>query len=380
MDRSTDSSALWWMVPGVGFVVLVALAVVVGGQPGQGGTESSYDATPEGVRAAYLLLEELGYPVTRSKRPAGRGVKWVLFPTHAQKDVDVLDRWVRDGGTLVLGAFPGEFTAKLGLRLQERRLPAGGDEAAAEGLGVTQLDGGRTEVSGPDPDGRVVVRAGGAPFVSVHPWGRGEVWLLNRPDFLRNRLIARADNGVLVCRLAEAVLEQQPGGIEYDEYFHGQRERPGVTDLLLQPPTVWVTLQGVLLAGFILWHVAPRFGAVRAEAPAARRSRTEFLEAMATLLERKGDYADAYRTARDDLLRELSRDLGLPAGTPPLQVARAAARRRPVSAETLETLLSTGTPPETGTVAFLRGINELERVRAQYFSPQGHKEHQEFAS
>ena len=48
--------------------MLMGLALVFGKPPEQAKVRTSYDASFEGFRAAYLLLDELGYPVARSKR------------------------------------------------------------------------------------------------------------------------------------------------------------------------------------------------------------------------------------------------------------------------------------------------------------------------
>src|SRR5262249_28000186 len=153
-----------------------------------------------------------------------------------------------------------------------------------------------------------------------HRRGRGQVWLIHRPDFLRNQRIGRADNGILLCRLTEAGLRERSGPLAFDEFFYGLRERPSVVGLLLKPPTVWGTAPAVPLLLLALWHHGPRFGGLRAVAPPSRRSAEEFLDAMTALLHRKGDQADAFRTARDDLKLEIEKELGLPAGTAPERV------------------------------------------------------------
>src|SRR5262249_55226492 len=158
----------------------------------------------------------------------------------------------------------------------------------------------------------------------------GEIWLLNRPELFSNRQLPRGQNAVVLCRLATDVLQRQSGKLAFDEYFHGMQERPGVLELLLQPPTLWITLQGLLLLGLHLWRNVPRFGTLRSIPITRRRSKEEFLDAMAVLLERKGDYADAFATAWHDLTREMESALGLPAGRPAEEILREAERRQSV--------------------------------------------------
>jgi hypothetical protein len=368
MTEADWSPKLWWTVPAAGFLILMLLSVLTARPSHEHLTRSSYDATPEGIRAAYLLLEELKYQVVRSKQAAGGAVRWVLFPTLAKKDVDVVDRWVRGGGALLLADTSTEFAQGLGINLARQDSPAGEAGESATGLGVSRLVGGETRIDSPGQQGRVVVSAGGKPFVTVYRHGRGEVWLVNRPEFLQNQWIGKADNGVLVCRLAEAMLEGRSGNLAFDEYFHGMRDLPGVTELLLRPPTLWVTVEAILVAAVVLWHYLPRFGTLRPPRAVRRRSKEEFLDAMASLLERKADYAEAYRTVREDWLREIEQELALPPQTHLDQVIREAAQRRGMDPGELAAVLSSqrvsaGSRP----AAFVKALTDLETSRNEFF-------------
>ena len=394
MNQSDWSPKWWWAVPAAGFLVLMLVCMLIGNPVTRDLTHSSYDASPEGIRAAFLLLDELQYPVVRSKQPTGGSVKWVLLPTFTKRDVDVLGRWVREGGALLLADTGTEFAQGLDINLATNKdsgsvpqasrpltpnpSPQGGEggfsEENASGLEVSHLVVGKVRVEWPDHLGRVLVRAGGEPFVTVYRHGRGEIWLVNRPEFLQNQYIGKADNGVLVCRLAEAMLRGHPGKLAFDEYFHGMRDRPGVVQLLFEPPTLWVTLEGLLVAGVLLWHFLPRFGTLRPPPPARRRSKEEFLGAMASLLERKADYADAYRTVREDFLREIEQELGLPPQTPVEEVVREAARRRGMNAEALGQVLSSRrVPAGSRPAAFVKALNDLETSRNEFFHGRHHR-------
>jgi hypothetical protein len=160
------------------------------------------------------------------------------------------------------------------------------------------------------------------------------------------------------------MLDERPGRIAIDEFFHGLRDRPNVITLLFEPPALWVTLQGLFLVAVIIWQNAPRFGAVRAVPMRSRRSKEEFLDALAYLLSQKGDYVKAYTAARDAFRRELEAELGLPAGAPDEQIIREAVARRPIRPGRLRRVLSgkalTANP---GARAFLEVLNELETAR-----------------
>src|SRR5262249_9512615 len=154
------------------------------------------------------------------------------------------------------------FAAALGLRTCDGDGLSGVRPAA--GLDVESLSTGDASVDVLDEDGRPWdgVSVDGQPLVTVVPRGRGEGWVLRRPDVLRNEHLRHPGNAVLACRLAEAMLAERPGRLAFDEFYHGLRERPGVVALLLRPPMLAVTVQALALTALLLWSAAPRFGPV----------------------------------------------------------------------------------------------------------------------
>ncbi len=376
MTANDQTAKLWWAVPAATILMLMGLALVFGKPPEQAKVRTSYDASFDGFRAAYLLLEELGYPVVRSKRPTGGAARLVLFPNAAQDKANLLDSWIREGGIVILAVQKEEFANELGMSLKIQKLNEDPQEEPASGAGITQLAGGTFRVEWPEQAGEVWAKAGDQPVIPIYGRERGQIWLVNRPEFLTNRQLQRADNAVLLCRLAEKALRERSGKLSFDEYFHGMHERPGVTELLLQPPALWITLQGLVLLGLLLWRFAPRFGNPRSVGSGRRRSKEEFLDAMAALLERKGDYADAFWTAWEDLIHEMGRELGLPADTPGDRILQEAERRRPIRLVRFRRLLTavvarSQTAPQqgrAGKLAFVKALHELENARDEFFN------------
>src|SRR5438876_11063960 len=122
MVANDQTAKLWWAVPAATILMLMGLALVFGKPPEQAKVRTSYDASFEGFRAAYLLLEELGYPVERSKRPAGGAARFVLFPNVAQDKANLLDSWIREGGIVILAVEKPEFAGQLGMSLKLQTL------------------------------------------------------------------------------------------------------------------------------------------------------------------------------------------------------------------------------------------------------------------
>src|SRR5947199_2407021 len=118
MAEPERSLKLWWTVPIGGFALLILIALLFGQQPPPLRPGTSYDASDRGFRAAYLLLEELRYPVFRSRRATEGGVRWLLFPEPARRETPALDAWVRRGGKLLLATDSLAFARDLGIDLE----------------------------------------------------------------------------------------------------------------------------------------------------------------------------------------------------------------------------------------------------------------------
>jgi hypothetical protein len=214
-----------------------------------------------------------------------------------------------------------------------------------------------------------MLELGGSAVAVRHERGAGQVWLLHRPEIVRNERIGEGNNGIAIVRLAERMLaeaerrDRRPV-IYFDEFYHGLRERPGVLAILFTPPMHWFSIAALIFLSLLLWHAMPRFGAVRPDAPPNRRSKEEFLDAVAGLLARNRDYGDAFRTARAALLREVERELGLPAGTPLTQVVHEL-RGRP-NGERLASFLGTAAEPRSP-AQLVDALNHLEQARNEFW-------------
>lgn len=354
---------LWWIIPVATILLLISLVVVFGGPEKPPGYGTSYDASRGGFRALYLVLEELKVPVTRSRRQLSKGVRWVLFPGESSATAQ-LKEWVQDGGNLLLADVRPDFARGLGMDLQVTD-DATPTEQDASGFEARRIVGGAHFVTWAGRSGQVLAEAGGKPLITTYEMGRGTVWLVNRPDMLSNRQLHAADNAILAYHVARAMLAERPGELAFDEFVHGLRDRPGIFELLLTPPALWVTLQGGVVLGLLLWHAMPRFGNLKSAAPPPRRSKQEFVDAMAWLLERKGDYAQALATVRTGALREVERALGLPPGTPVEQLLAEVQVRRPERSAALRRLAA---PPHAiNATTFIHAMNELETARREFF-------------
>jgi len=362
----------WWAVVAGVLLCLSLLAMLSARMPQRPANHGSYDAGDSGTRAAYLLLEAMGIPVSQSKRMAEGNVRWLLFPLADPKEIEVLKDWIQAGGVLLLADPGSEFTRSLGVEVQD----------GADAKDFIELKMGensfRVEVSNKhielkNRSGRGWPPNDGEPFVSIITRGRGEIWLLHYPNFVKNSILLRGvqkanENAQVLYRLAQAIREEHPETIYVDEYYHGMRERPTVTDLLLKPPVLWTSLHGLVLLLLVLWAFSPRFGRLLELPPARRRSKEEFLDALANILDKKHAYDYASKTVRDAFVRDLARDLGLPASaTTELVIQQAQLRRKKVAPERLRRGLLPHHPVNDATI-FLATLHELDNLRHACFA------------
>lgn len=361
-ESPPPASILWFAIPACTVVAALAISLLVAQDDSQASSASgtSYDASKSGFRALYLILDELGYDIERTRRVAGGAVRWALAPLKPKaNDAVHVVNWVQKGGRLLLADGTGDLATALGLEVNV-------DDAAPTDLlpttmdDVKQLAPGKVIVVPAKDDGRLWAGAGGDPLISIHQVGQGEVWLLQRPLALANEQMRQADNAIFAARLAEAMSDGKPGNIRVDEYCHGLRSRPGVLELMFQPPMRTVAIQAIIFAVLMLWSAAVRFYPLRPLPKARRRSKEEFLNAMGDLLHRHGDTAAAFRTIQGDVNRKLAERIGLPANTHPDTLVEIASRRRPMSNETRE-LLTRAAPP-TGRTGFVNSIQKLDEV------------------
>jgi hypothetical protein len=363
--------------------------VFVGGGPEKVAFGTSYDASNRGFRGIYLILEELGYPVERSRRPTGGDVRWILFPKKTStKEARAIDDWIQRGGCALLAINESELANQIGFTVTitggatekspfEEENPFAsmipkhfekGKPHEARAPSAAQVYASELYVKGP-AGGQMWGQIEDRPLVTIYQRGRGELWLLNSPDVLTNANLREGDNSKLACRLAEAMLAERPRGrLAFDEYCHGLHDRPNVFELLFTPPVLAATLEMSFLTLLAVWHFGIRFGSLRPAPPPPRRSKEEFLDALAELLTRKGDRAEAFRTIRNEFVRRLEAHLSLPAGTPAEELVREAVRRRGVQTEPLLQLLTASAPPQgKSAAAFLNVLHQLEIAANECF-------------
>jgi hypothetical protein len=327
------------ILAGLLIVALSAAAVISSPQGSRRlpGIASSYSAADDGAKAAYLLLEELGYHVERwdnspedlpgvafgafAETPQAAAAKTFLvlaqpvYPASAEEKTDLVNFVRRGGHVLIAGGRPGFLVPKdaikaapfsAGLtRSYSAELPAPLTRDAPEirmpaYTRWARLSGDQLRYYG-DAEGATVVSFG---------VGKGQVIWWASPGPLTNSGITQAANLML---LLNSIGVNKNVRILWDEYYHGFRA--GFWSYLDRTPVPWALLQVAVLLAAALVTYGRRRGPVRPLLRESRLSPLEFVETLGDLYQQKGGAAAALEIAYHRFRFLLLRRLGLPATT-----------------------------------------------------------------
>lgn len=171
------------------------------------------------------------------------------------------------------------------------------------------------EAGEPVVEGRIraVLEPEGEPetLAAVYAVGDGTITVLADPRLAQNRFVGRADNAVLISHL----LADAHKPVVFDEFYHGLTVRANPLWLLSRFP--YDILAASVLAATVLvgWRAAKFLGPPLSPRPASRRTLSEYIEAMARLLNRSQRPTPFLLSEiRHGLLWRIRHDLGLPPG------------------------------------------------------------------
>ena len=353
---------------------------------------TTYSSRPGGYRALFEVMEQLRYPVRRWRRPldalAEPGTLIVAEPESPPRAGEWLGLadWVRRGNLLIYLSDHGHQLEKL---LEHASLPEPPEQSdhpvqptppaaaapdlrtragyhldagdGAPGAGSPLADPGRRRLGVPD-----LLAAPSAPLyqdeqgvtVAYTRWGGGAVIQCSSPWSLGTTGIGAGDNLIWLLSTIEAYgpkarVRGRGSGVSsghsltpdprpltpvlFDEYHHGYEETRGVLSLLA--PIARGGLAQLVVAWVLLrYAVSRRFGGRVPDEGRVRRSRSEYLGSMASLLRRARAADLAAAQMRRQFLHEITLALGLPRDAEPGVVITAAGARG-VDPERLRALL-----------------------------------------
>lgn len=363
------------------FIACSALAVLTAagaaGTAGAGPTigGSSFSTAPDGAKAAFLTLKELGYDIERSYEPLTavtadppRTVIVLASPLESPSALDrrALDRFMAAGGRVLatggtganfLGAqnsgtaFAGDAAPQTYPAIAPGPLTA---DAAAITMApeVTQAVFADVYEAIYGSDNDAVVRS--APAGE----GRAVWWAGSTP--LTNAAIADAGNLALLLNS----LGEPRRTVLWDEHYHGHTR--SLWSYAAATPLPWAGAQIALMALVALMVFSRRHGPVRPLVEDTRTSSMEFVDTMGGLYEQAGAASAAVAAASQRLRRTLVSVCGVSPEIADDRLAAAAARVG-VDAGELSTLL--GSSRHADPADALPLVQRLQSMTARIQSP-----------
>jgi hypothetical protein len=317
-------------------------------------------AEGDGTKALLDTLRALGADVDVADAPTENDeVTLVLVDRFDDGPHQVLARWVRGGGTLVVA----DPSSPLAPEVRAVTTITGFESTIQRRCGLAPLVGVERVAAPGSAVYEVPARAvgcfprNGGHWLVASDLGRGVVVALGGPEPLVNASLGEADNAALAAALllprprARVVVLRPPPPGEGDA---------GLRDLL--PARVGLALAqlGVAFLVVVAWR-ARRLGRPVSELQPVAVPGSELVVAVGNLLQQTRGRERAARLLREDLRRGLAERLGLPRTALPEQVAAAAARRQ-ISPESVTELL-TGPAPrsEADLLALARRVEHVRR-------------------
>jgi Domain of unknown function (DUF4350) len=312
------------------FIFLVALVVVsalVEPQPLAGPEASSYSPAANGAKAAYTLLDEMGYHVERWEVPFAqlphdaRGVVLILaepdLRSADKEETDSLRRFVESGGRLVATGAAGadalpmmDVTRVRPLGAMTQTYPAAAPSRLNFGAAAIYTEAPVSWQSGKQPASPLYAKEvhGEENIPAVHfTLGQGDVIWLASPTTFTNDSITRESNLNFFLNMMGS---RASARILWDEYYHGSRESLG--SYIAGTPILWALAQGGLIYILLIVGYGRRTGPLRKPVVESRLSPLEFVETLGALYHRAHASESAVETEWQRFRFLMTRRLGLP--------------------------------------------------------------------
>jgi hypothetical protein len=336
---------------------------------------TTFGKVPGGYGALFDLLSELGLPVARrydppELLPSSGTVWWVEPPNVCHSAIhepsmskrDLLENsewpgaeWANAGGTAVLFLAPavqgGEPCGPVAaLALPARRVPqvsqtSNGEPKTAAQVVEDAVAPTARHIELPPlsnftdaGEWAVAATVDARPFMLEQRRGRGRIIVVADATFLRNAWLDRGDAAPLALDLVRAF-----GTPLFDEREHGLRSEQNTLRYLARSPALGVFVGLAVLGILFAWRgsALPPRATSQTDTPAP--SADAFVNSLATLYARTGDYARVLERYRELTAARLLRYFGLHPDTPVRALVDRLRAYRQVSPQAVH-LLADGAP------------------------------------
>ncbi len=332
------------------FLIVTVLGVVIAGSDRDRSEfyrPTTYSPGPGGTKALYLMLEELGLPVTQFRLPFDRlgkqrGTLVTIEPDvvdFGKEETAQLKTWVKKGNRLLIfeGGERKRFKIPFYTALDKRKLLRSlNPQSLAVKFGIKKKKKGDasrsvTTVTGdhlpgvgtlsvsdrsrwkePPEDWTTWVADKRGPIVVSRKMGKGQVVAVSDASMLSNGFIPLEQN----VRLLPAILleKKRPQKILFDEYHHGHFLQESIRTYFSSSIFGLLLVQALVACLlFFYGRRACNVGRYRSLSRPAGRSSLEYVDSMANLLESAKADSVALEAVLRRFLGRLARRCGVPA-------------------------------------------------------------------
>jgi hypothetical protein len=374
------------LIAGAVLLVLTVALALLGSAPAGQGIEvpSTYSAGPGGARAAYLLLQELHYKVSRWERsptelPIDEPDDVVLiladpWEPPTKEDREALASFVEDGGQVI---FTGErVEAYFPKAKVNEGVPTDEWETVSANLPSVYTAGApkialQRNATWQRPTASQLALYGETESPVVLSWrvGEGRIlwWAAATP--LTNSGISREGNLNFFLDAVKSPVagEKAAPQIYWDEYFHG--ERTSLWSYVQKTPVAWGLAQVSIIGLIIVFTFSRRSGPTVMPPVVSRLAPLEFVDTLGGLYERAGAEPAVVGFVYQRFRATLSRQLRVPSNVTDTELANAVQARLGWKDTGLKTTLARAlvasrakkVPPEEA----LGLVRELEQYEEQ---------------
>jgi hypothetical protein len=362
---------------GIGILLVMSAAAYLKSEADKGdGHPSSYSNLRHGAKAAYLLLQQTGYPVERWNRspkdlPAdGHGILLIVaepqsFPTTEESNA--LSQFLLHGGSiLAAGMLPDAFVSKAAATHGDPRIGGVECKAAAPTRltrgGSILLDG---TLKWESTDSSQVVHFAdpeGNPVVVSYPVGSGSVVWWASARALENFGIREKNNLELLLNSTADYKR-----VLWDEFYQEEHARTG--DRKAVPAYSWALAQLALIALAVVLTHSRRSGPLVPVTAPSRGSPLEFVETLAGVFRRARSTQVALEIAFQRFRQVAARRLGIRGTSNASEIVDAmlnlGIRVSESTANLLrqsEAAIGDDTLTERNALAFVRALNEATQA------------------
>jgi hypothetical protein len=401
MPRAIAIKAGDLMFLGVALTLMIALAVtsyLIAPPQTADLRGSTYSASREGAKAAFLLLKRLGFTVERSYEPVAalhakpsETVLVLASPARraSLQDVRALKTFIEHGGTVIATGGGGSFLPNLGsvpmvevpLFLRRDSAAAQASKVSAPASHATAYDATMPSVltrgaptllleseivgAAPTPTSYATIyRDAAGPGVLSGSFGEGEaIWMIGATPFLNGDI----DKPGSVEFVLNAIGSPGARTVLWDEYYHGYDR--GLISYLATSQLSTFFAQLALIGMLAIFTFSRRRGPVRPLLVRPRTSAMEFVDAVSALYQKARASSGAVETTRARLRRVLITAAQVPANSSDAQLAAAAAVRHPIDERALRALLAesaaAGSDPDLPPDKALTLVQRMQTVMRQ---------------